>query len=181
MNTYAGLVLELHAFRTTALGGAKWPALRRGHSVLLVRGPDGPQGWSSRCRCMSLLWPEMEPWLSGHGARGLVSILTELRPLLWFESRLGHIKSWLKVYVFLLKFLESNRDTAYIIAPDKILSCHLRLVIYFSDITQGHVRASCVRCEICVQLCSMERLRFSQWVCNFEASWLLFLTSDATV
>jgi hypothetical protein len=76
MNTFAGLVLELHVFRTTAVGGAK----RSDHSVLLVRGPVGPQGWALRCKCMSLLWPKMEPSFFCHGACDSLSILTGVTP-----------------------------------------------------------------------------------------------------
>lgn len=140
MNTFAGLVVELHAFQTTAVGGVKCSS----PYVLLVRGLDGPQGWSLPCKCMSLLWPEMEPWFSGHGARGLQSILTDLRLLFWFESRMGHTKPLLKVYVVLLSFLIRIVTQPFSLPPSRYLA------VISDSYTGAYEDRLRVRCEFCL-------------------------------
>ena len=60
------------------------------------------------------------------------------------------------------QFLDSNRDATVITGPIKILTCHMRL-IYVSGNCKGVYKGKlCVRYEFCLQLRSMEGLRFSQ-------------------
>ena len=125
MNTFAGLVLELHAFWTTSVGVAK----RSDHSVLLVGGV----GWVPELVFTLQIYVSS---LAGDGTsilRSWSSWLTEYSdwstPYVLVRIPDGSHKIVIEGLRSFAQFLDLNRDTIIITASIKMLSCHIKVKV----------------------------------------------------